>query len=150
MPCTTVSSGTVCEPHQFRTDKALVVDDNKDSADMLALSLKLMGHEVQTLYDPFEVVDAARTDPPDLAFMDVGMPGLNGFELATQLRAEAWPPPRRPYLVALTGWGQEEDRRRSESAGFDQHLVKPADLETIERVCREVAEAVSEARSSLA
>lgn len=127
--------------------RILVVDDNKDSADMLALSLKLMGHEVATLYDPFEVLDSARADPPDLAFMDVGMPGLNGFELATKLRAEAWPPPRRPYLVALTGWGQEEDRRRSESAGFDQHLVKPADLETIERVCREVAEAVGEAQA---
>lgn len=126
--------------------KILVVDDNKDSADMLALSLKLMGHEVRTLYDPFEVVDAARSYQPDLAFMDVGMPGLNGFELATQLRSETWPPGRRPYLVALTGWGQEEDRRRSETAGFDQHLVKPADLETIERVCREVAGSIDEAR----
>ena len=130
--------------------RILVVDDNKDSADMLALSLKLMGHDVVTLYDPFEVLDAARADPPDLAFMDVGMPGLNGFELATQFRAESWSPPRRPYLVALTGWGQEEDRRRSESAGFDQHLVKPADLETIERVCREVGESIGEARAGVA
>ena len=144
------SSGHGLVGRDGKSLRILVVDDNKDSADMLALSLKLMGHEVVTLYDPFEVLDAARADPPDLAFMDVGMPGLNGFELATQFRAESWPPPRRPYLVALTGWGQEEDRRRSESAGFDQHLVKPADLETIERVCREVAEAVGEARAGVA
>jgi signal transduction histidine kinase len=118
--------------------RILVVDDNKDSADMLALSLKMMGHEVLTLYDPLLVVAAALDYLPDLAFMDVGMPVLNGFVLASQLRAQDWPDQRRPVLVALTGWGQEEDRRRSEQAGFDRHLVKPADLETIEAVCQEV------------
>jgi CheY-like chemotaxis protein len=71
--------------------------------------------------------------------MDVGMPVLNGFALATQMRAQQWPDQHRPVLVALTGWGQEEDRRRSEQAGFDRHLVKPADLDTIEDVCQEVA-----------
>ena len=85
------------------------------------------------------VVAAALEFMPDLAFMDVGMPVLNGFDLATRMRAQAWPGGRRPRLVALTGWGQEDDRRRSEQAGFDEHLVKPAELETIERVCRHVA-----------
>jgi CheY-like chemotaxis protein len=107
---------------------------------MLALSLKLMGHEVVTLYDPLEVLAAARAWRPQLAFLDVGMPVLNGFSLAEMLRAEPWPDGQGPRLVALTGWGQEEDRRRSEEAGFDEHLVKPADLETIDRVCQDAAE----------
>jgi signal transduction histidine kinase len=117
--------------------RVLVVDDNKDSADMLALSLKMMGHEVVSLYDPLTVVETALGYRPDLAFMDVGMPVLNGFELAKQLRAQPWPGNRCPRLVALTGWGQDEDRLLSAQAGFGEHLVKPANLETIERVCRE-------------
>jgi signal transduction histidine kinase len=116
--------------------RVLVVDDNKDSADMLALSLKMMGHEVLALNDPSAVAETARDYGPDLVFMDIGMPLLDGFAVATQLRAQPWPEDRCPKLVALTGWGQDEDRRRSEQAGFDEHLVKPADLETIERVCR--------------
>ena len=127
--------------------RVMVVDDNRDSADMLALSLKLMGHEVMTLYDPLDVVAATRSWRPDLAFLDVGMPVLNGFSLAAQLRAQDWPDGRQPRLVALTGWGQEEDRRRSGEAGFDEHLVKPADLETIERVCRDALEILGSARA---
>jgi CheY-like chemotaxis protein len=130
--------------------RVLVVDDNRDSADMLALSLKLMGHEVVTLYDPLEVVAAARDWQPQLAFLDVGMPGLNGFSLAEMLRAERWRDGRGPRLVALTGWGQEEDRRRSEEAGFDEHLVKPADLETIERVCQDAASVLAGAQQATA
>jgi len=128
--------------------RVLVVDDNRDSADMLALSLKLMGHEVLALYDPLDVLAAARNWNPQLAFLDVGMPVLNGFSLAQQLRAEAWPDGRGPRLVALTGWGQEEDRRRSEAAGFDEHLVKPADLDTIERVCRDAVQMLGAARAA--
>lgn len=120
--------------------RVMVVDDNHDSADMLSLSLKMMGHEVQAMYDPLQVVDAAQRFLPDLVFLDVGMPVLNGFALAERLRQVEWPDGRRPRLVALTGWGQAEDRRRSEQAGFDEHLVKPADLDTIERVCRDVLE----------
>ena len=123
--------------------RVMVVDDNRDSADMLALSLRLMGQEVRAYYDPLQVVDAALEFLPDLVFMDVGMPVLNGFELAARMCAQAWPAPGRPRLVALTGWGQEDDRRRSEQAGFDEHLVKPAELETIERVCGQVAAAVA-------
>jgi signal transduction histidine kinase len=117
--------------------RIMVVDDNKDSADMLAMSLKMMGHDVVAFHDPLAVVDAALDYVPDLVFMDVGMPVLNGFALAAQLRAQQWSGHRRPRLVALTGWGQEEDRHRSQEAGFDEHLVKPADLETIERVCQD-------------
>jgi signal transduction histidine kinase len=132
-----------------QTLRVMVVDDNKDSADMLALSLKMMGHEVLALNDPSAVTEAARDYVPDLVFMDIGMPLLDGFALATQLRAQPWPGDRCPRLVALTGWGQEEDRRRSEQAGFDEHLVKPADLETIERVCRSTAQS-SQAKKAAA
>ena len=119
--------------------RIMVIDDNRDSADMLALSLKIMGHEVLTLYDPIVVVDSAVAFKPDLIFMDIGMPLLNGYALAEKLRAENWPGTHRPRLIALTGWGQDEDRRRSQQAGFDEHLVKPAGLETIMRVCRSAA-----------
>jgi signal transduction histidine kinase len=127
--------------------RVMVVDDNRDSADMLALSLKLMGHEVMTLYDPLDALASARSWHPDLAFLDVGMPVLNGYSLAEQLRAADWPEGRQPRLVALTGWGQEEDRRRSTEAGFDEHLVKPADLHTIERVCQDAVEMLGAARA---
>jgi signal transduction histidine kinase len=128
--------------------RVLVVDDNKDSADMLALSLKMLGHDVLSLYDPLLVVDSALDYRPDLAFMDVGMPVLNGFELAKQLHAQHWPGHHRPRLVALTGWGQEEDRHLSAQAGFDEHLVKPANLETIERVCRETIASLGATRAT--
>ena len=120
--------------------RVMVVDDNQDSADMLSLSLKMMGHEVKAMYDPLLVVEAAQRFAPDLVFLDVGMPVLNGFALAERLCQVDWPEGRKPRLVALTGWGQAEDRRRSEEAGFDEHLVKPADLDTIERVCRQQLE----------
>lgn len=122
--------------------RILVVDDNRDSADMLALSLQMMGHNVRALYDPQQVVASALDFHPDVAFLDVGMPVLNGFELAAQLRVQRWPGNRGPRLVALTGWGQEEDRRRSEDAGFDDHLVKPADLDSIESICQHVSAAL--------
>jgi signal transduction histidine kinase len=130
------------DPANFATKplRIMVIDDNKDSADMLALTLKMMGHEVLALYDPLTAVDAALAFLPELAFLDVGMPVLNGFALAAQLRLQDWPAGHRPRLVALTGWGQAEDRRRSEAAGFDEHLVKPAALETIERVCQDAIE----------
>jgi len=128
--------------------RVLVVDDNKDSADMLALSLKMMGHDVISLYDPLAVLKTALDYRPDLAFMDVGMPVLNGFELAKQLRAQRWPGNRCPRLVALTGWGQDEDRHLSAQAGFGEHLVKPANLETIERVCRETIATLDTTRTT--
>jgi signal transduction histidine kinase len=138
-PAQPAAPGASAKDAAARPLRVMVVDDNHDSADMLALSLRLMGHEVRAYYDPLQVVDAALEFLPDLAFMDVGMPVLNGFDLAGRLRAQRWPETGRPRLVALTGWGQEDDRRRSEAAGFDEHLVKPAELETIERVCRETA-----------
>ena len=117
-----------------RTLRILVVDDNCDGADTLALLLGLLGHQVLTLYDPLKAVEAAAAFVPELAFLDVGMPNLNGYELAARLRRQSYGP--QLLMVALTGWGQESDRRRSAEAGFDEHLVKPIDMETIERICR--------------
>lgn len=139
----TVSSTPIGEAGGIsRSLRILVVDDNPDSADMLAMSLKMMGHDVRALYDPLQVVAIALEFHPDLAFLDVGMPVLNGFALASQLRLQQWPGDQRPRLIALTGWGQDEDRRRSQDAGFDDHLVKPADLDLIEAVCLQVSAAL--------
>lgn len=116
--------------------RIMVVDDNRDSADMLAMSLQIMGHQVRAVYSPLAAMDACADFEPDLMIIDIGMPELNGLALAERLRTHSWHglPPR---LVALTGWGQAEDHKRSSTAGFADHLVKPASLATIERVCRD-------------
>lgn len=116
--------------------RILIVDDNRDAANMLAQLLLMSGHEVRAVYDPELALQALVEFAPDLAFLDVGMPKLNGLELAAMIRAD--PHGAQVVLVALTGWGQEDDRRRSRAAGFDHHLVKPADPAEIERICREV------------
>ncbi|MGN6790562.1 MAG: response regulator [Rhodanobacteraceae bacterium] len=128
--------------------RIMVVDDNRDSADMLAMSLQIMGHQVRVVYSPLAVMDACTEFEPELMIIDIGMPELNGLALAERLRAHAWRghPPR---LVALTGWGQAEDRKRSLAAGFSDHLVKPANLATIERVCHEAWAACEAAQARI-
>ncbi|HEX5488314.1 MAG TPA: response regulator [Rhodanobacteraceae bacterium] len=120
--------------------RIMVVDDNRDSADMLVMSLQIMGHQARAVYSPLAVMDACADFEPELMIIDIGMPELNGLALAEQLRARPWRG-RQPRLVALTGWGQAEDYKRSFMAGFADHLVKPVNLATIERVCRETAAA---------
>lgn len=122
------------EPATVRSSarRILVVDDNRDAADSLAMLLEGYGHEVRTSYDGQEGVRAARTFRPDLVFMDIGLPGLNGYDAARAIRSEPWSD--RVTLVALTGWGQDEDRRKSRDAGFDHHLVKPIDLGDVQQV----------------
>ena len=135
----TVSAGeTAPAPAQATMGslRIMVVDDNRDSADMLAMSLQIMGHQVRAVYSPLGVMGACADFEPELMIIDIGMPELNGLALAERLRACSWRG-RPPRLVALTGWGQAEDRKRSLAAGFADHLVKPANLATIERVCRE-------------
>ena len=122
------------EPHGEPTPaplvcRLLVVDDNRDAADSLAILLRLIGQEVRVVYDGPTALEAARAEQPEVAFLDIGMPGMDGCELARRFRQEA--ALRHVTLVALTGWGQEEDRRRSQEAGFDHHLIKPADLDTL-------------------
>jgi PAS domain S-box-containing protein len=105
--------------------RVLVTDDNRDAADSLAVMLRLGGHEVHTAYDGHAAVEAAARLRPDVAVLDIGMPGMTGYEVARRIRSEPWG--RAVVLVALTGWGQEEDKRRATEAGFDRHLTKPVD-----------------------
>jgi len=113
--------------------RALVIDDNHDSADTLAMMLELLGHQVQRLYDPTAVAAAVDEFNPDVVFLDIGMPGLSGYDVARQLRGT--PAGERLVLVAVTGWGQPEDLRRTAAAGFDHHLVKPPDMGAIVAIC---------------
>jgi CheY-like chemotaxis protein len=110
----------------------LVVDDNADAADSLAVLLGTQGHEVRVAYDGPGGLAAAAECRPDVVVCDIGMPGMSGLEVARRLRAD--PALADTLLVALTGWGQEEDRRRSREAGFDRHLTKPVDPGELQRV----------------
>lgn len=112
--------------------RVLVVDDNRDSANSLALLLQLSGHEVRTAHDGLEAVEAAATSLPEVILLDIGLPKLNGYGAA--LRIRKLPGGKSVKLVALSGWGQESDRRASEQAGFDLHLVKPVDPEVLDRL----------------
>jgi CheY-like chemotaxis protein len=103
----------------------LIADDNQDALESLALMLRTEGHEVHCAYDGEEALMLAGQRKPEIVVLDVVMPKLDGCEVARRIRAESWG--RGTVLVALTGWGQEIDRRRSREAGFDLHLVKPVD-----------------------
>ncbi|HKV12707.1 MAG TPA: PAS domain-containing protein [Thermoanaerobaculia bacterium] len=110
--------------------RVLVVDDNRDAALSLAMMLELMGHETRTAHDGLEAFDVAAAFRPNLILLDIGMPKMNGCDTARLLRQQPWG--QSLMLVALTGWGQEEDRRTSMEAGFDSHLVKPIEPATLE------------------
>jgi signal transduction histidine kinase len=109
--------------------RVLVVDDNRDSAKTMSFLVRRMGHQVRTAFDGGEAIEAAVEFHPDVVLLDLGLPVVDGFEAARRIRATSADP---PILVALTGWGQEEDRRRTKSAGFDHHLVKPIDRRTLQ------------------
>jgi PAS domain S-box-containing protein len=110
--------------------RVLVVDDNIDAAETLATLLELRGHEARLAHTGPAALDAAAAFAPDLIFLDIGLPGFNGYEVARRLRAD--PALAQPMLVALTGWGTDEDRRQAKAVGFDGHLVKPVDLAKLE------------------
>ncbi|HEX5128470.1 MAG TPA: response regulator, partial [Usitatibacter sp.] len=111
------------------TLRVLVVDDNGDAAQTLATLLQLQGHEVRVAHDGAGAIAVAQSYRPDILFLDLGMPGMDGYEVARRVRKH--PELRRTVLAALTGWGQDEDRRRTAEAGFDHHLVKPPDPESV-------------------
>ncbi|MBA3459557.1 MAG: response regulator [Deltaproteobacteria bacterium] len=109
--------------------KVLIVDDNTDAAEMLAEALAAMGHETRVAFDGPSGLDAAAGFVPDIAFLDIGLPAMDGYELARKMRSELAAPSLR--LVALTGYGQDSDRQRSAEAGFDSHMVKPIDISAV-------------------
>lgn len=109
--------------------RILVVDDNRDAASSLAMLLKIMGNESRTAFDGAEALEIAEEFLPDAILLDLGMPKLNGFDACRQMRATDWG--RGIVIVALTGWGQDEDKRRSKEAGFDDHFVKPVEPASI-------------------
>jgi len=112
--------------------RVLIVDDNRDGADSLHTLLCLLGAEVQVARDGPQALAAVTTYRPAVVLLDIGMPGMNGYEVAQRIRADATI--TQPTIVALTGWGQPEDRRRAREAGFDHHLIKPADLVALQRI----------------
>jgi PAS domain S-box-containing protein len=112
--------------------RILVADDSQDGADSLAFLLKAAGHEVFTAYDGRTAIQVAEQQRPDAVLLDIGMPEVSGYDVARAIRREAWGRPMR--LIALTGWGQAEHRRRSIEVGFDDHLVKPVELDLLESV----------------
>jgi CheY-like chemotaxis protein len=115
-----------------KAQRILVVDDNDDAAGTLALLLGLMGHETRTANNGMEALEVAALFHPDVALLDLGMPKLNGYDTARRMRQMSWG--RDMLIVALSGWGQEADRAKSSSAGFDHHFVKPVDVAEIQRL----------------
>jgi signal transduction histidine kinase len=119
---------------QGRAMRVLVVDDNVDAADSLALLLRLHGHEVNTAHNGQDALEQIHTNGPAVVFLDIGLPGMDGHEVARRLRADEGQP--RCLLVAITGYGQDTDREKSREAGFDYHLIKPADPTKVEELLR--------------
>lgn len=116
--------------------RVLIVDDNNAAANMLRLVVKMLGHEVRVASDGEEGGQVAAEFDPEMVLMDIGMPKMNGYEAARYIRSQAWG--QHMMLVALTGWGQEEDKQRTRDAGFDHHLVKPVEIVDLQRIFEEI------------
>jgi len=119
--------------------KVLVVDDNADLVEMLAMVVEGLGHDVRKALDGQTAISAATAYRPDVVLLDLGLPVISGIDVARQLRQR--PETAHVHLVALTGWGQAEDRTRTREAGFDHHLTKPTDPRALEQLLYEVAKA---------
>jgi PAS domain S-box-containing protein len=115
--------------------RIMVVDDNESAAEVMGMLLKALGNEVQTVFSGLEAIELAERFRPDVMLLDIGMPKMNGYETARRLREQPWG--KDILLAALTGWGQEEDKRRTREAGFNHHFVKPLDLSLLQRFLAE-------------
>jgi PAS domain S-box-containing protein len=124
-PATTAAPAADQPQTSSGTYRILVVDDNQDSADSLAMLMELHGHDVSIAHDGQSALESAEQERPDVVLLDIGLPVLNGHDVCRRIRQQPWG--QGMVLIALTGWGQDEDRRRSQEAGFDGHLVKPVD-----------------------
>jgi PAS domain S-box-containing protein len=126
--------------------KILVVDDNRDAADTCAILLELSGHHVQTAYTGQRALERAEMYRPHVILLDIGIPDVDGYQLARKVRASSWG--RKTVLIAVTGWGQEEDRRRAFEAGFDHHLTKPIEAETVESLIQSLGTALQPTKAN--
>jgi signal transduction histidine kinase/ActR/RegA family two-component response regulator len=138
------TDGSPAQPPRTATTirrRVLVVDDNLDAAEALKQVLLLLGHEVHQTADGATAIDVVRHFEPDVVFMDIGMPGMNGLEAARRIRRLTLA--RQPLICALTGWGQDADRESSQAAGIDRHLVKPVDRDTLQSVLEQLQPAAS-------
>jgi len=116
--------------------RVLIVDDKHDAASSLAMLVQKLGNEVFVAHDGLKAVELAGKLRPDVVLMDIGMPQLNGYEAARQMREQPWA--HRLVLIALTGWGQEEDKQRAQEAGFDHHLIKPLDIASLKMLLAQI------------
>ena len=117
---------------QTKPRRVLVVDDNEDAAQTLGMLLEMSGHEVHLAHDGEQAVAMARELKVDIALVDIGLPKLNGYGVAQSIRSEPWG--EKMVLIALTGWAQDEDKRRALAAGFNFHLTKPVDPDQVEEL----------------
>ncbi len=124
-------------PNPVVSRRILVVDDNEDSADALTVLLRLQGHLVESANDGLHALEAAERFQPDVILLDIGMPGMNGYEVCREIRQQPWG--ADILLIAQTGWGQEQDRQRTTAAGFDGHLTKPIDHERLEEILADLS-----------
>lgn len=124
--------GSSAPSSQTSGHRVLLADDNRDAADSLAMLLEMNGYQVTVGYNGEQALQLARQSRPSVMILDIGMPDITGFEVAQRVRAESWGP--ELYLIAVTGWGQKEDKARAIAAGFDHHLTKPVDPDEVERV----------------
>jgi len=120
--------------------RVLVVDDNRDAASSLRSLIEMLGHEVREVYNGADALDITRSFDPELIFLDIGMPKLNGYDAAREIRRISRSD-SVPTLIAVTGWGQPDDKRRCREAGFDMHVTKPVPLATLESLLDHRAEA---------
>jgi signal transduction histidine kinase len=126
------AGGAGTQPARPRQLRVLIADDNRDSAESLGMLLELSGHQVHLAHDGVDAFAVAAANLPDVALLDIGMPGMDGYEVAANIRREPWG--SNITLIAITGWGQEDNKRRARTAGFDHHLTKPMDSTVLEAI----------------
>ena len=136
---TAVVGGTTAGLQPGHRPRILLADDNRDAVESLALVLQMAGYEVYPTHSGLQALDVGARARPDVFILDIGMPEISGYELASRIRRQPWG--RDALLIALTGWGQREDKERSREAGFDQHLTKPVDPDQLERLLQDFASA---------
>jgi CheY-like chemotaxis protein len=118
-------ASTTTSPPQTHKRRVLIADDNRDAADSLSMLLQMAGHEITVVYDGQQALETIESARPEVALLDIGMPALDGYEVARRVRLDTRV--RDMVLIAVTGWGQENDKARAQSAGFDLHFTKPVE-----------------------